>query len=194
MILCRGGLSALSILRPLLKRRHGSTGNFFNWSLRGFSFSVRAAFAAAVLIIFSTSLYFKSRWPFAARLVPLTVSISGRYLQLSRAWRDVGKATAAATHVDAKNTNGPGAWLWRPYGSHGLHPRARLFYLDLCRAARRYLVGFVSALVGSTLIFIRFYRAGEMVASARCFVWPVCIYLARVRQARPPKLAGIGDR
>ena len=189
------GLSALSILRPLLKRRHGSTGNFFNWSLRGFSFSVRAAFAAAVLIIFSTSLYFKSRWPFAARLVPLTVSIFGTlFATLLVLGETLGKATAAATHVDAKIPMD----LELGYGGltdRTVYIRALGYFIWIYVVLLAgILVGFVPALVGSTLIFIRFYGREKwslaLAVSFGLFVFIWLVFDKLVHQSWPASVIG----
>ncbi len=191
--------SILSVARPLLSLRGERL-----WQLRALSFgrpaiSVASIFASFVLVIFVCSLGIEWSWPFAAKLMPETVSLFGIVFAASLfASETFSRRISIGETRRERTTEPPGMDGEIGYGDladREIYLRALKYFIWIYGVLLiSVLIGFVPALVLSALLFMRWQGSERWPIALAvsfglfAFLWLVFDHL--VHEAWPPSLAG----
>jgi putative tricarboxylic transport membrane protein len=195
------GISFFSLGQQIVKRFR--SGGEFKLQFGMPTISLRSSFALVVLCVFALSIYVESGWPFAARLMPMTISVFGIFfaviLLFAESFGTAGVASVPGeTHGLKDGANQMLMDLQMDYGdltNRQIYSRALEYFVWIYGVLIvAYLIGFVPALVLSTLLFLRFHGREKwsttIVVTAGIFAFLWLVFDRLIHETWPPTLLG----
>ena len=195
-------ISIFGLAQQIVKRFRSNDGGL-TLQFRMPAISLRSSFAFLVLCVFVLSFAIESTWPFAARLMPMTISAFGIFFAVILLFTEAfGAARVASAHG---GTHGPvdGASqmmmdLQTDYGdltSQEVYKRALGYFIWVYSVLIvAYLIGFVPTLVLSTFLFLRFHGKEKwsttIIVTVGMFMFLWLVFDRLIHETWPPTLVG----